>query len=65
MVQHIYYGDNLRLRRKIFLVLLRHKRPQLVYVDGRVPLRIARQVEVAHTNFTEVTRMVFIKVGSE
>lgn len=28
-------------------------------------MRIARKMEMAHTNFTEVTRMVFIKVGSE
>jgi hypothetical protein len=46
-------------------MLLRYKRPQLVHVDGRVPLRVARQVEAAHTDLTKVTRMVFIKVGSE
>jgi hypothetical protein len=28
-------------------------------------VRIARQVEAAHTDLTKVTRMVFIKVGSD
>jgi hypothetical protein len=46
-------------------VLLRYKCPQLFHVDSGVPLRIARQVEAAHTNLTKVTRMVFIKVGSD
>ena len=46
-------------------MFLRHKRPQFVHIDCRVPMRIAREMEMAHTNFTEVTRMVFIKVGSE
>lgn len=46
-------------------MLLWYKRPQLVHVDSRIPLRIARQMEAAHTDLTKVTRMVLIKVGSE
>ena len=48
-----------------FLLFLRYKAPQFVDVDGRAPALVAGQVEVTHTNLTEVTRMVFIKVGSE
>lgn len=54
----------MRILLDVLLVLLRHKRPQFVHIDCRVPLRIARQMETAHTDFTEITRVVFIKVGS-
>jgi hypothetical protein len=65
MVQHIHHRHNLRLFREALPVLLRYKSPQLIHVDCRVPLRIARQMEVAHTDLTEVSRVVFIKICSE
>jgi hypothetical protein len=46
-------------------VLVWYQGPQFVHIDGRVPMRIGRQVEAAHTDLTEVTGMVFIKVRSE
>ena len=65
MVQHVYHWYNFRVLRETLLVFLRYKLPQLIHVDCRVPLRVARQMEAAHTDFTEVTRMVFIKICSE
>ena len=41
-----------------------NKRPELVDVDGGAPEEVAGEVEVTHTNLTEVTRVVLIKVGS-
>ena len=41
-----------------------NKRPELVDVDGRAPEEVAGEVEVTHTNLTEVTRMVLIEVGA-
>lgn len=34
----------------------------LVNVDCRVPLVISQQVEVSHTDLTEVTRMVLVEI---
>ncbi len=34
----------------------------LVNVDCRVPLVISQQVEVPHTDLTEVTRMVLVEI---
>lgn len=36
----------------------------LVEVDGRLPLVVAQEVEVPHTNLTEVSRVVFVQVGA-
>ena len=47
-----------------FLLFLRYETPEFVNVDGRAPVLVAGEVEMTHTNFTEVTRMVFIKVSS-
>ena len=65
VLQHIHHRHNLRVLREALLVLIRYKRPQLIHVDCRVPLRIPRHMEVAHTDLTEVTRMVFIEICSE
>jgi hypothetical protein len=65
MVQHVHHWHNLRRLREPLLVFLRYQRPQLIHVDRRVPLRVPRQMETAHTDLTEVTRMVFIEICSE
>lgn len=36
----------------------------LVEVDGRLPVVVALEVEVSHTNLTEVTRVVFVEVST-
>lgn len=36
----------------------------LVEVDDRLPEEVAHLVEVPHTDFTEVTRMVLVHVGA-
>lgn len=40
------------------------QRPQLVQVKSRAEFVLTAQVEVSHTNFTEVTRMVFVEVDA-
>lgn len=40
------------------------QRPELVQVDLGPELVLAAQVEVPHTNFAEVTRMVFVEVDA-
>jgi hypothetical protein len=40
------------------------ERPQLVKVDNGLPELVLKLVEVPHTDFTEVTGMVFVDVGS-
>lgn len=40
------------------------QRPQLVDVDLGLPLVVPQQVEAPHTDLTEVTRVVLVKVGS-
>ena len=64
MLENVDDGDNVRVGGEALLLRLRDKRPELVDVDDRAPVRVAGEVEVAHTNFTEVTRMVLIEVGS-
>ena len=36
----------------------------LVEVDGGLPVVVALEVEVSHTNLTEVTRMVLVEVST-
>lgn len=43
----------------------RHKRQEFVDVDDGPPAHVVRHVEVPHTDFTEVTRMVLIEVRSK
>jgi hypothetical protein len=38
--------------------------PELVNVDNRTPVGVVLQVEVTHTDFTKVTRMVLIHVDT-
>ena len=64
VAESVNNGNNLRVLLEARLLLLRDKCPQLVDVDDCAPVQVAGQVEVAHTNLTEVTRMVLIEVGS-
>ena len=56
-------GDDLRALCQALLLGGGDERPELVDVDDRAPVRVAGEVEVAHTDLTEVTRMVLIEVG--
>ena len=64
MLERVNHRDDVGALRKTLLLLSRHKRPELVDVDDGTPLQVARKVEAAHTNLTEVTRVVLIEVGS-
>ena len=63
MLESVYHRDDIRALRKALLLLSRYKRPELVDVDDWTPLEVAGKVEAAHTNLTEVTRVVLIEVG--
>jgi hypothetical protein len=65
MLQHVHHWHNLRRLCEALLVLLRYKLPQFIHVDCRVPKCVPRQMVMAHTDLTEVSRMVFIKIYSE
>lgn len=45
----------------LFNYLLRDNRPQLVNVDGGAEVLLLRQVEVAHADLAEVTRMALVR----
>jgi hypothetical protein len=47
-----------------FTVLLSNQRPQFVEVESWGEFVIAVQMEIAHTNFAEVSGMVFVVVDS-
>ena len=64
MTESIDHGYNIGALSKTLLLLLGNKRPELVDVDDRLPVDVAGQVVVAHTNLTEVTRVVLIEVDS-
>ncbi len=57
--------NNIAVRREARLLLGRYKCPEFVDVDGRAPATIVCEMEMAHTNLTEVTRMVLVEVGTE
>ena len=63
MLEDVDNGDDIRALSETLLLLRGHKRPELVDVDDGTPLEVAREVEAAHTNLTEVTRVVLIEVG--
>lgn len=44
--------------------LLRDERPDLVDIDGGGEVAVLSQVEVSHTNLSEISRMVLIHVDS-
>jgi hypothetical protein len=63
-MESVNYWHDLRVLSQALLFLCRNERPELVDVDNLLPVLVAGNMEVTHTNFTEVTGMVLIKVGS-
>ena len=61
-MEDVDYRDDLRALGKTLLLLGGHKRPEFVDVDDRAPLKVAGEVEAAHTDLTEVTGMVLVEV---
>lgn len=47
-----------------FTVLLSNQRPEFVEIESRGEAVVAVQVEVSHSDLSEVSRMVLIKVDS-
>ena len=64
MSEGIDNGNNVGSSSKTLLLLRWDKAPELVDVDDWSPVLVSGQVEVAHTNLTEVTRMVLIEVDT-
>src|SRR3984957_13411688 len=64
MPQSFNNRNDLRILIQILLLLFRDQTPQLVHIDDRTPVLIACQMEMSHTNFPKVTRMILVKVGS-
>lgn len=48
----------------LLALLLWDERPELVEVDDWLPESVLHLVEVSHTDFTEVTRVVLVHVGT-
>lgn len=44
--------------------LLRNEGPDLLDIDGGAVISVSSEMEVAHTNLSEVTRMVLVEVDS-
>ena len=63
-MENVNNWHNLRALRQTILLLCGNKRPELVDVDGGAPEEVAGEVEVAHTDLTEVTGMVLVEVGT-
>jgi len=57
-------GRNVRLSLVLCASLLGDERPELVKVQRGAPVLLLRLVVVTHTDLTEVTRVIFIKVDS-
>jgi len=67
MIEEIDNRGGLGSRRRtqvLFTVFFGNERKELVNVHNGLPLVVALQMEVAHSYFSEVTRMVFVQVGS-
>ena len=64
VLENVDDRDDVRVGSEAHLLGLGDKRPELVDVDDRAPVRVAGEVEVAHTDLAEVTRMVLIEVGA-
>ena len=64
MLENVDDRDDVRVGGEALLLGLGDKRPELVDVDDRAPVRVAGEVEVAHTDLTEVTGMVLVEVGT-
>lgn len=58
-------GSRCRGSREVLVALLsRDQRPQLIKVENGAPLAVLQQVELAHTELTEITRMVLVEVST-
>lgn len=64
MSQSVNDRDNIGLGSQTLLLLRGYQAPELVDVDHRAPVQVVGEVVVAHTNLTEVTRMVLVEVGT-
>lgn len=64
MLKCVDNRNNLRVMLQALLLFLGHKTPQFVDINDGAPMLVAREMEVAHTDFSKVTRMIFIEVGS-
>lgn len=55
MLESIDDGHDLRVFSDTLFLGSRDERPELVDVDGRSPVGVLHVMEVAHTDFTEIT----------
>ena len=55
MLERIDDGDNLRVLSETLFLSGRDERPEFVDIDGWSPVGVLHVVEVAHTDFTEIT----------
>jgi len=63
--EEVEHGCFVGLLVQVLIAFLgRDERPQLVEVDNGLPELVLKLVEVPHTDFTEVTGMVFVDVRS-
>lgn len=63
-VEGVDDGDDFRVLFEVLSLFYGYERPELVDVDCGSPVLVSGEVEVAHTDLTEVTRMVFVEVRS-
>jgi hypothetical protein len=63
VVKSVDDGDDVRLSGVALALRSRNERPELVDVDRGLPGRVARQVEVTHTDLSEVTGVILVEVG--
>jgi len=62
--ESIDHGDDVRVFSEALLLGGRDERPEFVDIDGWSPVRILHVVEVPHTDFTEITRVILVEVCS-
>ena len=55
MPKGVNHWDDFRILFEFFLLLCGDERPQFVDVDDRTPVQVSCEMEVSHTDFTEVT----------
>jgi hypothetical protein len=48
----------------LLVIVHTDQRPQFVDIEGRAEAMVAVQMEVAHTDFAEISRMIFVVVDS-
>ena len=55
MLESIDNGDDLRVLSETLFLSMRDERPEFVDINCRSPVGVLHVVEVAHTDFTEIT----------